>query len=402
MKIAIIGSGPIALEAAARFILLEANILLYSPQKPPASVEAQAELFANSLHFVSWDGLREAHGGQLLEAEGQELPKGKEYPTLHQYSKLYLRPLNEIVKSKVTLREFRAQRVSKSFITPSQKVARLRDLFRVVYLYIPKREIESAELKNQEVFSQIDQVDIAALAAPLERYDEVDLVIEAIGLSHSPMGAGAAFAINEEILLKANHAIYQKIGKVEGLEKMREVAVVGQGHFAYFWIKLLKAQGPAELVIHWISNGLKFEHNDCDIQDILKSDQIKYDEKVRQHQSKVFEYREKPDYIRVKLKEPAEPQKIIRLSELSLISLDYLSDQQGLFLTFGDADSMQSFKVDALFNGLPKVARKSLGVSLVKDEPGYYTLAATEKSAKKSLDEIVENVMTFFSPREEI
>ncbi|MBY0414840.1 MAG: hypothetical protein K2Q18_11770, partial [Bdellovibrionales bacterium] len=179
MKMAIVGSGPIAILTAQHFDKLGAEVTLF--QRSP---------LGGNLRF-------------LMES----FP---EFKITYQKNEMKLSEFfaNFMVPAVTELEEFNLTkqgdvlRIHKRFLHPNESVpnkTRMHDLFRVVYSLNPQESILKQLEENPDFFSKLGEDVINSLHRPVESFADFDLVIEAVGLGSepAPMGAGKSFALNE-------------------------------------------------------------------------------------------------------------------------------------------------------------------------------------------------------------
>jgi threonine dehydrogenase-like Zn-dependent dehydrogenase len=182
MKMAIIGSGPLALLAARHFDHLGAHVTLF--QRGP---------LGGSLNFVrkKFPEFDINFNGKNLKAE--EFFQNELVPLVQELEEREIPKVGDVL------------RVHKRFLHPQESIegrTRLYDLFRVISSTNPQETILKQVAENPEFFKQLGDEVINSLHKPVESFEDFDLVIEASGFGKKPqsIGAGGAHALNENNL----------------------------------------------------------------------------------------------------------------------------------------------------------------------------------------------------------
>ena len=169
MKLAILGSSPIALEAALRFHLHGASLTWFNFEE----VEYES-LFQNSL--VSGAYTTEL-GLMTLKEQGLDYRPG----SFASWKEQYLNPLTEIIKAEHRVRPHEVVSMTKRYLSQEEvpeNVSRFHDLFRVIYQVNPSEFIKEQEKTNPETFERLTKELVESLQSNLEMYEDFDLVLD--------------------------------------------------------------------------------------------------------------------------------------------------------------------------------------------------------------------------------
>ena len=394
MKIAILGSGPLALLAAKHFDDLGAYTVLFQRSPLGGNIRMLAE--------------------QLPDLE---TTFRNQKTTLKNFVESELINLVKQIEANGISRQGDVLRVHKRFVHPGEFIkgkSRLHDLFRVIFSLNPQESILKQVEENPEMFKQLGKEVIESLHKPVESFEDFDVVIEATGLGKKPlpMGAGLALALNENNLQSSGLILYQNdIIKKTFDDKTKSVVLVGEGRDAK--IALIKLR-------EWLmqSNGnqlhlvtyerLSLNHKDSldfACRTLFKEVEEKFETDKSVFETELRKWRDLEDHVKLKIPKPVEPQpKILFYEGYDVTSVDRLLDREGIFATIEsapfrevvEAEMLQTIAADFIC-----VARgvedESLGKGLMNDEPGYFKLNAPSLDAGlASIDEIEKTLMNYF------
>lgn len=206
-RLAIIGAGPIGVECALRALDEGFAVTLYEATSPGAHVRT----WSHVTFFSPWSLNRSARGVAALEAGGVELAPDEDFPTGAEYLDAYLEPLVEELKRDANFQLRDRTRVL--------GVSRVRAL---------KGDLLADPQRARRPF-------LLRVSGPEgERFDEVDVLIDASGVLANPnrLGPGGLAAIGEDAL---NGEVMRRIPDVEAQHDAlagKRVLVVGHGHSA--------------------------------------------------------------------------------------------------------------------------------------------------------------------------
>lgn len=396
MKIAIIGSGPLSLLAARHFDELGANTVVF--QRSPL-------------------------GGnlRLLNKYLPDFPivfKGQTKPA-NEFFQKDLVELVEYVESRGLTRQGDVLRVHKRFLHPGESIpgkSRLHDLFRVIFSLNPKETILQQLEENPEMFKQLGQEVIESLHRPVESFEDFDIVIEARGWGKKPnaMGASHELALNENNLQTSGLLFYQTdILKKLSLEGKKHLVLVGEEDDSKFSLLHLRnwLKSADDHTLHWITyNKVNFASEntlDKECKKFLTEMSDHFEQAKIRFQTKMHEWRDLEDYVKVKVPMPVEPRaKILFYEGYDVTSVDRLLDREGVFATIETPDfrdvveakeDLKTIAADAICVARGLCLRDNLGISLEHDEPGYYLLEAADlDDGLLRIKSIEENLMNYF------
>lgn len=395
MKLAIIGSGPVALFAAAHFYNLGAHVVLF--QRSPL-------------------------GGSVRFMLKYDINANIDYPEIKSVKKFWeedLTSLIEFVEEHGLTKAGEVLRVHKRFLHHNEEVqgrSRLADLFRVIYSINPKDSILKQVEENPEIFKQLGENVLNSLHEPVESFEDFDLVIEATGFGKSEykMGPAGTFALNEKNLSGQSHFYYGKefFKKFDQFdETIKTIALIGDDLSAE--LALAKLQDwlfkNSTHRLQWIRHSpISKLHLKDELDFLLKRAEGLYEEAKVKFENELRQWRDLEDYIKAKIPAPVEPLKKIEIFDgYNVTSVDKLLDRNGIFLTIESPDfrghvknlsDLRTLAVDLVVveNGVDE--RDSLGTNLTKEEPGYYIIHTNSlKLAMGQILEIEKDIMNFFS-----
>lgn len=397
MKMAIIGSGPLAILTASHFDQMGADVTLF--QRSP---------LGGNLRFL------------LDHFPDFKINYKKSILTISEFFE------NEIVPAVTELEKYGltksgdVQRVHKRFLHPDESVtgrSRLHDLFRVVYSMNPKETILKQLEENPELFKQLGEEVVNSLHKPVESFLDFDLVVEATGLGKmpAPMGAGKSLALNENNLRESSLLFYQKdIFTKLDLKDKKSIVIAGSG--VSLKLSLLKLKEwllshPAH-ELHWVTHqkaesicGIHWL--DEEVSAFQKEINDRFEKNKEHFETKLREWRDLEDYVKVKVPKPVEPVPQLMVYEgYDVTSVDRLLDRAGVFATIESPDfrnfakisgDMQTLSADAICIANGVMDDTLGGTSLIEEEPGYYVMRSTDiNSALSEIKLIEESILNYF------
>ena len=395
MKLAIIGSGPLAIFCAQHFDQLGAEVTLF--QKNP---------LGGNVRF-------------LLE----HFP---EFQVNFNNQKITIKSLwNEVLIQSITSLEDKqltrageVLRVHKRFLIPEEIIpnkSRLHDLFRVIFSVNPKEAILKQLEENPEMFKQLGEQVVYSLHQPVESFEDFDIVIEATGFGKSSLGMGPsnAMALNENNLKETAALFYQKdIFSKCNFEGKKHLVLVGHGESAI--LALLKCKdwifSDPKNSLSWISSIPVNRKTANDWLNLELEKLLNYSESLFDKEKIEFmhDWRDLEDYVKVKIPKPIEPEAKLKIFEgYNVTSVDRLMDREGVFATIETPDFREYVKNPNDLKTLPAEAiliatginhEDSLAVGIKSDEPGFYRLDASDLSEGLAQIKIIEEkILNFFS-----
>lgn len=396
MKIAIIGSGPLALIAAKHFDDLGAHTVLF--QRSPLGGNLRR--------------LQSLMPELKIKFQSKEL-------SLDHYFQTELVALVNHIEAQGLSRQGDVLRIHKRFLHSDERVegkSRMHDLFRVVFSLNPKETILKQLEENPEMFKQLGADVVESLHRPVESFEDFDAVIEASGFGsgHNPMGAGGDLALNENNLQTSGYLFYQtEIFSKLNLENKKTLVLVGEGEAVQVTLLFLRdwLLKSADHTLHWVSYQELSATMDLKTPNLQNCRNLfnELDDEFEKNkvifEKKMHEWRELEDYVKVKIPKPVEPLPKIRFYEhYDVTSVDRLLDREGVFATIEvpdfrkstTADDLKTLAADAIcvVRGSNRVKLASF---LADNEPGYYKLLEQNlDQASLRIKAIEESLMTFF------
>lgn len=392
MKIAIVGSGPLALLAAKHFDDLGAYTVLF--QRSPLG--GNIRLLADQLPDLE------------IKYKGRST-------TVKKFVQTELVKLVNQIEAKEISRQGDVLRVHKRFLHKGERIngkSRLHDLFRVVYSLNPKESILKQVEENPEVFNKLGKDVLESLHKPVESFEDFDIVIEATGLGRKarPMGAGGDLALNENNFQDSGLIAYGS--QFFPLENKKSIVLVGEAHEGKVAALKLKdwLLSKPDHRLYWVtSDHLALEHHnslDHQVQQLFKSVEESFEKDKKEFEKKMHAWRDLEDYEKVKVPKPIEPQsKILFYTGYDVTSVDRLLDRQGVFATIESPnfrhviseENLATLAADIIWVARGVEQNETLGRHLENDEPGYYRLTAPDlDSGLSQIRDIESNLMTYF------
>lgn len=420
MKLAILGSSPIALEAALRFHLHGASLTWFNFEE----VEYESYFPVLKDHYVS-----EA-GKQLL---GSEFRAPVDF---HSWKADYYNPLMELMKKEQKIRPHEVVSVTKRYLAPFEELqgkSRFIDLFRVIFEMNPVDFIKEQEANNPETFQRLTEELKTSLQTKLEMFEDFDLVLD-LRRASAPASLSITGRALGESRIPKDHIKYgfeslsmaRLINQEAG--NVREIILIGSGEVAAEivvslsdWLKdnrsrlfvVSEESWPFE---KYLKHGEKAQADK--LNDVLIYMEGEFEKEVEEFHHKLREWQGLDDFVQAKMSKPVEPiPRLVYFSGHNATAVDMLVDRRRLFLTLEKPDFREGNK-QADNNGLELktigadrifVANKNqkprLDTHLVPDETGYFdfecTLPNIAGAWSKDLEKLkgIENeIFKLFSP----
>ncbi len=425
MKVAIIGSGPLAIELALKLYKEEASVTLFSKGDLGGSVKTLAPYLGDYILGKSFLSITTEEGRKTLS---YDLPDSE--PRLATYWEKYLKPLTEKPEILNLVKSGEVLRIKKCFFSPNED-NRLRDLFRVFYSVNPKETILKSIEENPSVFENLGKEVLDSLNEKMEFFEDFDLVVDARGVLFNPlpMGSSQGEALNEEVLSKKGLVFYG-INAFLNLEQVKNdaktVLIVGSGETAASYLLLLKDwffSHPDRKIVLVTKEKRPFEDGEINqnLKKFLEEINLEYEKRVEIFQADINKWKELEDFVKAKVPKPTEPiKKLEILVESTISSLDRLLDKNNLFVTVESNQEIRTIALDAILVATGYQIETSIFKGLHMDfdygektaknfihaEPGIYSLGPIIKDKRYNLEDgleqiplILENMFTFFSKR---
>jgi hypothetical protein len=427
MKLAILGSSPIALEAALRFHLHGASLTWFNF----AEVEYE-EFFENTLSedtYVSEAGLTllKEMGKAYAPSNPQSFSSWKEH---------YLKPLVELLSSEQKVRPHQVVSISKRYLAPTETPenrTRFLDLFRVLFQVNPQEFIKEQELTNPEAFERLSQELIDSLQTNLEMYEDFDLVVDlrrstqVQSLSVTGRALGES-RVSKEQLKYGFDALDLALEIHKDAQDMRELALVGSEPLAAQIVltlgEWLKDQRSRLFIVSqeaWPFQ--KFlESGEPDsvkrLNEVFDFMNAEFQQDVNEFHQKLREWQDLDDFVQAKIQKPVEPiPRLVFFSGHNATAVDQLIDKRRLFLTLEKPDfreglrqpennplELKTIGADRILVA-NKMMKPKMDVHLALNEVGYFecdlnlpNISGAWKQDLERLKGIEYEIFKLFSP----
>lgn len=427
MKLAVIGSGPAALETALHFHQLGASVTLFYADQIGGNVVRLNKVAPQSIVGKAIEKTSELGRSLVTQALSDLL-------TAEDYLAKYLIPISQYLEQEGILKKGRVLRVHKRFLQLNEEIngrSRLHDLFRVIYTVNPEEAILQQLKDNPEVFAKLGEDVVASLHEPVESFEDFDLIIDATGKMHKAfaMGASHAEALNEKNLKKQNKIFYGKqvLDHWQEVVNAKQLVIVGDGDSSAFVLTelgshILSRHLKVRLVTHQTRpfNEIQNEFVKKEVWSLLDSVEKLYAQACMDYQTKLHAWRDLPDFERVKIQAPELPESPLEIyTGMTVTSIDRLVDREGLFVTIEsshfregvEADQLKTLPADVVLvlngydvqNDILRPLRASYTIDRkavvnqqgVHPEAGLYTVFGQPNLSEK-LQAIEANILSFF------
>lgn len=426
MKLAIIGSGPQALESTLYFHQLGAHVVCFSNENTGGAIRRLSQFDPKRALPITWEQATTPWTRDLLQLVLDDFSSA---PTPENLMKYYYAPLAAWLKEQGLIRDVPVGRVHKRFLGPEESPVeggRLRDLFRVVWTLNPEGSVRAMVEENEIFFKAMGNEAMQSLAAPIESFEDFDLVIEATGLYSRPlfMGPAGALAVNEFQLAYEGDVFYslQAMSSWERILEKKKLLVVGSGELAALYVTQLIPwlESSPGLTLSLVTTELRpfeaFLKDNSEkplAQKLLKflvQQDEDYQKRCDDYTKELYEWRDLEDHEKVKRQSPQQPErKFFLYPSSNVTALDHLTDREGLFVSTeqtslrGQSDKLNTLNVDAILVATGHQYRSELPQQMSYREPGHYELKAKFDQGKgliqmgEKIKEIERDMMTFFS-----
>ena len=366
MKLAILGSSTLALEAAVRFHLHGGAITWFNA--PELNLERHFSSASN------WEETTTPQGWSLIQKT--DLPFTWENWTNHYYA-----PLVNVLQVEHSVKSYAVSCITKRFLAPQEVISgrsRFLDLFRVIFEVNPENFIEAQKESDPEVYKRLTEEMVHSLQNTVEMYEDFDLILDlrraTEPLSLSPSG----HAIGE----KRNHA--HVISGLSALEKSkdmgeaRDVIILGSGDLALEILLNLETwiEDPRNMLFIATTEEEPFSEVLKKVRPEINQRFLELQKKVEEeleaslnvfHQ-KLRDWQALDDFVRVKYPRPAEPiPRVNYFSGHNATAVDLLIDRHKLFVTLEKPEFREGKKHPE--NNL--IDLKTLGVDLILSANGF-------------------------------
>lgn len=424
MKLAILGTGPVAMELALFFHNEGAMVRMIGPQVPGGKIARLASHARACEITLSTAGLSRW---------------GREFTEFKQEGKTTYRALwDEYYKKIATFLSAEGVfiprdliRVQKQFLHPDEEIkgrTRLLDLFRVTYGLNASGLVDQQLAENPELAEKIGPEILGSLKNQVESFEDFDLVIDARGPFQTPlkMGAGYDYALNERSLSEMGLIDYG-YDFINGEEiNEKSLTIVGDNQLSAFHLvmleKWLEERGhEINIVTHHESafeGFLNETKEDSWLQDDLRALISKYMKSWRSEcetvEKELLKWRELEPHMKTKVAKPEFPEPKIKLFEgYTVTSVDKLTDRNQVFLTLelpvwkneeGDHRDLITLAQDRVIACTGFEEDSTPVHSLLKkgSEPGFMAIDWTEgeislQAGLEKVNLVIDQVFTYFS-----
>ncbi|MBC7537765.1 MAG: hypothetical protein H7281_03030 [Bacteriovorax sp.] len=398
MKLAIIGSGPLAILCAQYFDQIGAEVTLF-----------QKNALGGNLRFL------------LDHFPEMEVSYQNQIKTIKSLWDENITPVITALEEKNLTKAGEVLRVHKRFLHPSETVSnksRLHDLFRVIYSVNPKEAILKQLEENPDMFKQLGEQVMNSLHLPVESFEDFDIVIEARGWGRPTCGMGPsnAMALNENNIKDSAALFYEKdIFLKLTFEGKKHLVLVGHNETAI--LTLLKCKewifsNPTHS-LSWVTHlpvSEKLDNNwlNIELEKLLHYSQSLFDKEKIEFEKKMHDWRDLEDYVKVKIPKPIEPEAKLKVFQgYDVTSVDRLLDRDGVFATIETPDFRDYAKTPNDLKTLPAEAiliacgvelEDSVAKGLQVNEPGFYRLEASNLTlGLEQIKLIEEKLLAYFS-----
>ena len=421
MKLAILGSSPIALETAVRFHLHGASLTWFNAS------EGQLH-FAFASGHLNWETTTSELGWELIK----EKPAEQFSPEL--WTQKYLNPLTQILKSGQEVKTHPVLSITKRYLGLDEDIkgkSRFLDLFRVIFQVNPAEFIDKQKDSDPEMYEKLNAEFVQSLQSHIEMYEDFDVVIDVreATLAQSLGASGKALG---EARISPQHISYgaeaMRSGSImDPKGAVREMALIGSGELAVEtllclqdWMKDIHTRlfvvthesEPFEEFLKSAVNSTKEK-----FQALLSDMQNEWESERETFHIKLREWQELDDFVQVKIPKPAEP--IPRLNFFSghnVTAVDQLIDRKRLFLTLEKPDFREGkwhsenneldLKTVGVDHVLAVADMKREEIAILKpQEVGYFELIPHHASTQNfwsidinQLKGIEDEIFKLFSP----
>lgn len=427
MKLAILGSSPIALEAAVRFHLHGASLTWFNFD--------EVEYESHFQNVLTADAYTSEAGAELLASAGLKYvaPKTFDFQFWKEY---YLTPLAGILQTEHRLRPHAVVSVAKRFLAPDEQIegkSRFLDLFRVIFQVNPQEFIKEQEANNPETFERLSKELVDSLQTNLEMYEDFDLVLDlrrstdprSLSVTGRALGEGR---VSHEQLKYGFEALTEARDIAHDVQDRRELALVGSGNLAAEilctlgdWLKDLRSR--IFIVSHeaWPFQKFMEEGEEASVKklkDLFDYMENEFQAEITDFHNKLREWQELDDFVQAKKPRPAEPiPRLVFFSGHNATAVDQLIDKRRLFLTLEKPDFREGFRqpennpLELKTIGADRILvanllhKPKMEVALNNNEVGFYSKTVALSNVKGAWSQDLETfkgieheIFKLFSP----
>lgn len=419
MKVAILGAGPIALEAAIRFHAHGASLSWYN---------LEDDLYHHQDHDeLDWLEATSELGKKFLSKEFTKLS----YP---EWLATYYRPLETLLKKEgQRVKPYSVVSIAKRYLARGEDISgksRFHDLFRLIYEIDPKDFINEQKESDPALYERLNEEVLSSLQTKIEMYEDFDLVIDcrrplpfkSLNITGRALGERR---IDESYLSYGIDAFKKS---KEDKSKLREVAIVGHDELALemmlnfsSWLDdprmrlfvISHEESPFKNLLETAKTHVKER-----LQAFLDKAEAEFLQETEKFMTKLREWQMLDDFVQVKIPRPTEPiPRLVFFMAHNASAIDQLIDNKRVFLTLETSDfriskvqpennqlELKTIGVDRVFvaNGV-----SDFSVELDQNEVGYFRIRPEsllklnhwEKDFGE-LNDIENDIFKLFSPAE--
>lgn len=422
MKLAILGSSPIALEAALRFHLHGAAITWFNfDEREPESLYESSE--------INWAQYTTESGWFSLGANKKQTLSWNEWKE-HYYS-----PLVQILKQHHEVKTYEVISITKRFLAPQEEIegkSRFYDLFRIIFQLNPEEFINKQKENDPETYQKLSEELVRSLQSSLEMYEDFDVVLDLRRETKPTSMAATGRALGEGRITsdKISYGLeaLSFVKTLKATPEYRELALIGSSDLAAEilicmeeWLKEPRSRlfivsteaDPFENVLNSAN-----EKSAQKLRHIFSMMESEFQKEVDEFYAKLKEWQSLDEFVQVKYPRPVEP--IPRLNFFSghnVIAADQLIDRNRLFLTLEKPDFREGKKhpdnnlLDLKTIGADHIlvanslTKETLSPFLNKDEKGMFCINPARPFVKDAwsidlnrLKGIEDEIFKLFSP----
>ncbi|MBA2403127.1 MAG: hypothetical protein H0V66_00025 [Bdellovibrionales bacterium] len=427
MKLAILGSSPIALEAALRFHLHGASLTWFNFD------EIEYEHYFQK--YLPKDGYVSETGLIFLKEMGLNYSPAHAFD-YQSWKQNYALPLTEFLKAQQKVRPHEVVSVSKRFLAANEvleKKSRFLDLFRIIFQVNPQEFIQEQKESNPETFERLSKELVDSLQMNLEMYEDFDLVLDlrratdarSVSVTGRALGEGR---VSKDQLKYGFEALKLAQEIAADAKDMREMALIGSGELAaeiaVTLTDWLRDERSRLFIVSQEAWPFQKFLEQGEVQAVKELNQLfefmngEFLKEVNDFHGKLREWQALDDFVQAKIQKPVEPiPRLVFFSGHNATAVDQLIDKRRLFLTLEKPDfreglrqpennplELKTIGVDRIMVA-NKLHKPKLDIHLDQKEVGHFdfemNLPNISGSWSKDLEKLkgIENeIFKLFSP----
>jgi hypothetical protein len=418
MKLAILGSGPLALEAALEFHHHGAAVTWFNAPE----IEPESFFERDYSDCV----------GPYAKTFLKDIPKNLTWMNFKEH--VYT-PLENLLKTQQEVKSHVVSSITKRYLAPGEQIegkTRFLDLFRVMYQINPERFINEQKENNPETYERLSSEFVQSLQSTIEMYEDFDLVMDLRRKTQPTSLALTGKALGEARVSKDKvHYGFDSLAKSKTYfknDQVRELALIGSGALAgeilvqlSDWLKdphtrLFIVSAEAKPFDIYLSTAE--EASAKALKSLFDFMEAEFEKEVNDFHQKLREWQELDDFVQAKKPKPTEPiPRLVFFSGHNASAIDQLIDKNRIFLTLEKPQFRQGLKqpdnnilelktigVDEVLVASP-LKKPEITLYLDQHEVGYFTLAPMLPTVKErffqelsQLKGISNEVFKLFSP----